>query len=93
MGLALFLCDKLRSDYPPCRLKSLSPGRAVDFPRGVRWGTLPLGTVQGLYRGRTDASHRAIPIPESAESSAQFSSHLSRKHTIPEVLAPLPRQE
>ena len=40
-----------------------------------------------------DASHEVRPNPDPAENSAQFSSHLSRKCTIPEVLAPVPCQE
>lgn len=76
------------------------------FPRVVQSGNTEIGInyrplllwVQSSKESvpqpcRTDASYWMVPIPESAESSAQFFSHLSRKRTIPEVLAPVPCQE
>lgn len=78
------------------------------FPRVVQWDNTEIGEKKtdgplalwvqsfresALHFCDIDASHRVIPTPESAESSAQFFSHLSRKRAIPEVLAPVPRQE
>lgn len=73
------------------------------FPRVVPWGNAETGKSYRphplwalsfqesfTHPGRVDASHQVIPIPEPAENSAQFFSHLSRRQTIPEVLAPLP---